>query len=121
MDINDLNTGSGGKFYKQMLSFSLIKFGENPCKHPKFPESWKPTSDEYANNLLEFFIGITTERYGSKALRIFLRVILANELGQYLLTGNKTNNLYYKVKELDKMYHLSGIGSLHTKALPEHY
>lgn len=103
-----LNSGSGGAFHNSMKSFALMKFGPNPNKTDK--TSWAPTADRYANQLLDKFVGVTTAHYGNVAMRIFLKAVLANELGNYLLTGNVTEGLLSKFEYLDKYYWTKGAG-----------
>lgn len=115
--IKFLNTGSGNGFHRIMVEACLIKFGEHPKKKDK--TSWSPTADDYANKLLDKFVGIIINFNGSNSIRIFLRAVVANELGTYLLTGNKTPGLFDKVNELDRSYYNEGYpGSLRTKCLP---
>ncbi len=121
MTLKDLNTGSYKGFHATMLAFALAKFGSNPSKVHKDTSSWAPTADDYANILLDFFVGVTTAAYGSINCRLFLRALLARELGMYLLTGVKTEGLYESVRALDRMYWSAQCpGSLNTLALPQH-
>lgn len=119
--IDYINTGSGKGFHKDMTNFALIKFGPNPDKSDKDTYSWKPTADNYANELLDKFVGLIPNYKGHNSSRIFLQALLAKELGLYLLTGNKNEGLLNKVKDSDTMYWGHGCkGSLRTLALPPH-
>lgn len=104
-----INTGSGKGFHESMKQACLIKFGENPNKIGV--QSWEPTADNYANKLLDKFVGVTTNHYGvSKELRLFLRTLIAVELGNYLMTGNKNEELVKSIEENDMYFYPKGYG-----------
>ena len=102
------NTWSGKGFHKDMQTYALIKFGANENKWKW--DGWKITTDDYANQLLDCFAGVTTSYYGSVNLRIFLRVIIAIELGNYLLFDKKEEGLLERYKLLDKYFWSKGAG-----------
>ena len=104
-----INSGSGRGFHQSMLSACLIKFGENPTKN-KSRGTLSLTADPYANELLNFFTGVTTSNYGPLPIRIFLRTLLARELGNYLLTGEKDINLVESIKDADLYFYAKGYG-----------
>jgi hypothetical protein len=103
-----INQGSGKGFHAVMANACLIKFGENPIKQHG---SWSPTADPYANLLLDKFVGVTGRMYGcSVELRLFLRTLLAMELGNYLLTGVKNEKLTERILDNDMYFWAKGYG-----------
>ncbi len=107
--IQFINSGSGRGFHQSMLAACLIKFGENPNKD-KLKRRASSTADPYANKLLGFFEGVTNSSSGHFSIRIFLRTLIARELGNYLLTGEKDENLVYLIKAADLYFHCKGYG-----------
>lgn len=106
-NVSELYSGSGS-FYQSMLTACIIKFGEGENGHA--------TMDRYANKLLRFFVG--SMRSHNNAMRLFLRALLAQELGNYYLTGLKTPGLLESVEEVDKFFWFKGnSGSHETKLL----
>lgn len=95
--IKFLNTGSKSGFHAAMTTAVIAKFGEQPNRDRS---SWSPSKDEYANKLLDVFVGVSC----GGNVRLFLRAVIARELGNYLLTGKKTEGLYEKYRVIDKMY-----------------
>lgn len=103
-----INTGSGKGFHESMKQACLIKFGENPIKQHG---SWSPTADKYANRLLDKFVGSTSRGYGvSMEIRLFLQTLLAMELGNYLMTGKKDEELVKSIESSDKYFWAKGHG-----------
>lgn len=110
-----INEGSNGSFYKSMLNWATIKFGDNISSKPHR----YITKDGYANKLLSYFIGVSYVFKHNE--RLFLRTILARELSMYLLTGKKEEGLLEKIAKADKDYWAEGYGtSIWTKSLPSH-
>lgn len=106
-----INAGSGRGFHESMKQACLIKFGENPLKDKKGLSSWAPTADSYANRLLDKFVGVTTSGYGvSKEIRLFMRTLIAVELGNYLMTGKNNEALVKSIEENDKYFWAEGYG-----------
>lgn len=105
-NVTDLYSGSGA-FYESMLTACLIKFGEGKNDHA--------TMDHYANKLLRFFVG--GMRSHNNAMRLFLRALLAQELGNYYLTGIKTPGLLESVEKMDKFFWLKGNPQSHENKL----
>lgn len=108
-----LNTGSGRGFHKDMLAWGLIKFGNNINKTARDTSSWNSTNDQYFNDLLDRFIGVSVGVHLEQ--RLVLRALLARELGMYILTGNKTDGLLTTVRKLDSAWWSNGF--YYTKQL----
>jgi hypothetical protein len=99
--IEFINSGLGRGFHQSMLNACLIKFGE-------YPGQLYLTADPYANELLDFFTGILISKFGPFPIRIFLRTLIARELGNYLLTGEKDINLVKSIKDADLYFYVEG-------------
>ena len=106
--IKYITSGSQSGFHANMMIACLIKFGENPNKETSKKMVWNPTADSYANVLLNKFVGGIGPR---NAPRVFLRSLLANELGNYYLTGKKTEGLVESINKLDRAYWCAGQAS----------
>jgi len=107
-NLSFLNTGSGKGFHEAMVIACIAKFGENN-QGTRFG-SWEPTNDIYANKLLDKFVGSTTPTYGFMSIRMFLRVLFAQELGNYYLTGIKNELFVKSLEENDKYHWYKGCG-----------
>ena len=108
--IEFINSGSGRGFHQSMLAACLIKFGENPTRS-KSRGTLSLTADPYANELLDFFTGVIVSNLGGPlSVRIFLRTLIARELGNYLLTGVKDINLIKSIKDADLYFYAKGSG-----------
>jgi hypothetical protein len=107
--IQFINSGSGRGFHQSMLNACLIKFGENPTKSKSY-RRLSPTADLYDNKLLHFFASSAKNCYGHLSIRIFLRTLIARELGNYLLTGEKDINLVESIKDADLYFYAKGYG-----------